>query len=201
MRVLIIGTHPSQTTGYSKVIYNIAKQMVNYPDIRLSIFGIQKFVDVNDDYRLDLPDNVAVWDVVKHDEKDFGFGTDSLKNFVLINDPDIVMVYNDAEVIRKYIMNLNLIRNSEDAKRMKLNFKIVAYLDQVHKTQNPESIQYIASQTEHVFCFTEDWRQNYLSYLPSFYEDKCSVVKHGIKDITQIINTDVETCKNKLGFE
>ena len=208
MRVLIIGTYPSQTTGYSKVVYNIAKQMSRYPDIRLTVFGIQKFNDINDNYRLDLPENVAVWNVVKNDENDFGFGTQSLKNFVLVNDPDVVMVYNDAEVIKRYIMNLNLIRQDEEAKRMNINFKIMAYLDQVHKTQNPESIQYIAQNTEHVFCFTEDWRQNYLSYLriqkdylPDFYKDRCSVVKHGIKDISQIKNTDVETCKNELGFD
>lgn len=207
MRVLIIGTYPSQTTGYSKVIYNIAKQMSRYPDIRLTIYGIQKFTDINDNYRLDLPDNVAVWNVVKHDENDFGFGTQSLKNFVLINDPDIIMIYNDAEVIKKYVMNLNIVKNDEDAKKMNLNFKILAYLDQVHKTQNPESIQYIAQNTEHVFCFTEDWRQNYLSYLriqPDFYNSKCSVVKHGIKDISQITHFnpgDVEACKNNLGFE
>jgi hypothetical protein len=208
MRVLIIGTYPSQTTGYSKVVYNIAKQMSRYTDIRLTIFGIQKFTDINDNYRLDVPDNVALWNVVKHDENDFGFGTQSLKNFVLVNDPDVVMVYNDAEVIKRYIMNLNLIRSDEEARRMNINFKIVAYLDQVHKTQNPESIQYIAQNTEHVFCFTEDWRQNYLSYLriqkdylPDFYRDRCSVVKHGIKDISQIKNTDVEVCKNELNFD
>jgi len=62
-RILLIGTRPSQTTGYSRVGYNIAKQLENHADIHLTIFGIQKFTDVNDNIRLNLPKNVNVWDV------------------------------------------------------------------------------------------------------------------------------------------
>ena len=112
MRVLLIGTHPSQTTGYSKVVYNIAKQMENHKDIHLTIFGIQKFTDVNDHIRLNLPDNVNVWDVYTSDKDDFGFGSNSLSQFVIINNPDIIMIYNDAEVIKKYIMNLELTKKN-----------------------------------------------------------------------------------------
>ena len=85
MRILLIGTHPSQTTGYSKVVFNIAKNFGRYPESRLTIYGIQKFTDVNDGLRLNLPSNVAVWDVYDKDKEDFGFGTNGLFNFVLIN--------------------------------------------------------------------------------------------------------------------
>ena len=198
MRLLIIGTHPSQTTGYSRVIYNIAKNLEKYPEIRTTIYGIQRFNTVNDSTRLDLPKNVAVWDVYAHDKNDYGFGTNSLANFVCINDPDIVMVYNDSEVIKKYIMNLNLIKESQDYKYMGRDFKIVAYLDQVHTNHNPDTIRYISQNTSHVFCFTEFWKNNYLSYVGSEYSDRTSVVRHGIIAPT-ITETPIE-CKDKLNF-
>jgi glycosyltransferase involved in cell wall biosynthesis len=202
MRLLIIGTHPSQTTGYSKVVYNIAKQLGRYPNVRSTIFGIQRFNNVNDNNRLDFPKNVAVWDVYAHDKNDYGFGTGSLSSFVITNDPDVVMVYNDAEVIKKYIMNLQLLKQSDDFKYMGRDFKIVAYLDQVHANHNPETIKYIAENTQHVFCFTEHWRNNYLSYFNEqermIYNKQSSVVRHGIHPIT--INDTTEQCKEYLNF-
>jgi glycosyltransferase involved in cell wall biosynthesis len=198
MRLLIIGTHPSQTTGYSRVVYNIAKNLEKYPDIRTTIYGIQRFNTVNDSNRLDLPKNVAVWDVYAHDKNDYGFGTNSLANFVCINDPDIVMVYNDSEVIKKYIMNLQLIKESQDYKYMGRNFKIVAYLDQVHTNHNPETIKYISQNTSHVFCFTEFWKNNYISYVGSEYSDRTSVVRHGI--VSPTITESQFECKEKFNF-
>ena len=38
MRLLIIGTHPSQTTGYSRVVHNIAKEIGNYNNIKCYIY-------------------------------------------------------------------------------------------------------------------------------------------------------------------
>jgi hypothetical protein len=71
MRLLIIGTHPSQTTGYSKVVYNIVKQLECYPQIECTVFGIQKFSDVNDNIRNEFPKNVRIWNVVANDKEDF----------------------------------------------------------------------------------------------------------------------------------
>jgi len=194
MRLLIIGTHPSQTTGYSKVMYNLCKQFgILAKNLNITVFGIQKFTEVNDDIRNDLSDNIHLWDVYANDKDDFGFGSKSIQSFVTINNPDVVMVYNDAEVIKKYIMNLKIAQ--EQTKGMKLNFKIVAYLDQVHRNSNPDTIRYIAENTTHVFCFTEFWRQNYLSFFnekeKTFYTTKSSVVRHGIEK-PQSYYTDVE---------
>ena len=111
MRLLIIGTHPYQTTGYSKVIYNICKSLACHKDVNCMVFGIQKFTKENDTVRNDLPPNVTAWDVFENDKEDFGFGTQTLNKFVTINQPDIVLVYNDPNVVEKYIMNLNLIQN------------------------------------------------------------------------------------------
>lgn len=203
-RILLIGTHPSQTTGYSRVVYNIAKQLENHPDIHLTVFGIQKFTDVNDNIRLDLPKNVNIWDVYASDKEDFGFGSNSLAQFVIINNPDIVMIYNDSEVIKKYIMNLEIAQKNQIAKNINLKFKIVAYLDQVHTFHDTETIKYIAENTAHVFCFTDYWRQNYLSYfrndMRNIYESKSSVVRHGIELNTEKYLENVSDHKKRLGF-
>jgi hypothetical protein len=183
MRLLIIGTHPSQTTGYSKVVYNLCKQFgILEKNLHVTVFGIQKFTEVNDNIRNDLSDNIHVWDVYANDKDDFGFGSKSIQSFVTINNPDVVIIYNDAEVIKKYIMNLKIAQ--EQSKGIKLNFKIVVYLDQVHRNSNSDTIKYIAENSRHVFCFTEFWKQNYLSFFndkeKTFYSSKCSVVRHGI---------------------
>jgi glycosyltransferase involved in cell wall biosynthesis len=204
LRLLIIGTHPSQTTGYSRVVYNIAKHLEKYTQLQLrtTIYGIQRFNNVNDSYRLDLPKNVAVWDVYAHDKNDYGFGSGFLGNFVCINDPDIIVIYNDSEVIKKYIMNLQLIKQSSDYKSMGRDFKIVAYLDQVHTNHNLETIKYIYENTSHVFCFTEYWKQNYLTYFEgdnkSIANLKSSVVRHGIK-LPELKETSQE-CKEYFNF-
>lgn len=183
MRLLFICTHPSQTTGYSRVVYNIAKQLEKYPQIKCTIFGIQNFTSVNKNYRSNLPKNVSVWDVYQEDKEDFGFGTQSLAQFILINDPDVIMIYNDAEVIKKYILNITLVgANPQFSSMIKKPIKIVAYLDQVHKNQNPNTLKYIADNANHVFCFTEKWKHNYLRFLNNYiqYNMKTSVVRHGV---------------------
>lgn len=200
MRLLIIGTHPSQTTGYSKVVYNIAKQLGKYPDIKTTIFGIQKFTQVNDDIRLNLPDNVSVWDVHANDKEDFGFGSNSIINFVTINNPDVVMIYNDAEVVSRYIMNLNIAKKNAEEKGMKLRFKIVVYLDQVHTSVRSQTIKFISENSEHVFCFTEKWKSNYLFLTGEYNKDKCSVVRHGIKEPDVISSEDIQKFKVSKNF-
>ena len=203
MRILLIGTHPSQTTGYSKVVFNIAKNFSRYPESRLTIYGIQKFTDVNDGVRLNLPSNVAVWDVYDKDKEDFGFGTNGLFNFVLINDPDVVVVYNDPEVTQKYIMNLKIVQNSAQYKNMCRGFKIASYLDQVHKSHDIDTISYISQNADHVFCFTPLWRENYLSFFSDadkqIHAKKTSVVKHGIELSSDSLE-EVQSFKMSLGF-
>lgn len=187
MRFLLIGTHPYQTTGYSKVVYNIAKCLGKYSSINSTIFGIQKFTTENDGIRNDLPSNVSVWDVYENDKEDYGFGTKTLKNFITINQPDIVMVYNDPNVVEKYIMNLLLIPNRK--------FKIVVYLDQLYNYQDTDHITYISEHSDHIFCFSEYWQNNLLECLK--YDQKLqdkikinsSIFKHGIDERIKIEDT------------
>lgn len=201
MRLLIIGTHPSQTTGYSKVVYNIVKQLDHYPQIECTVFGIQKFSDVNDNIRNEFPKNVRIWNVVANDKEDFGFGTNSLIQFVTMYNPDVVLIYNDAEVVSKYIMNLEIARKRALESNMQLHFKIAVYLDQVHTSHKIETIKYISENSHHIFCFTEFWRQNYLKYIKSdVLRNKCSVVRHGIEILKFYQSDQDKQHKIEFGF-
>lgn len=190
MKLVIIGTHPYQTTGYSKVMFNIIKELKNYPNIFVDVFGIQKFTDVNDTERSELEGgNVNIWDVNYHDKTDYGFGTSSLKKYIEEKQPDIVMVYNDANVVDKYIQNLNLIKDRK--------FKIVVYLDMIYEYQNIDNINYICKNSDHIFCFTDYW----LKVLEFYNKDvKKSVLKHGI-NFDKFIPLNSEECKVKIGFK
>lgn len=198
MRLLIIGTHPFQTTGYSKVVYNICKSLGDHPDVNTTVFGIQKFTTDNDKCRDNLPSNVFVWDVLANDKEDFGFGTQTLRNFVLVNRPDVILIYNDSNVVMKYIMNLMLIPNRW--------FKIAVYLDQLYEYQDPASVKYIAENSDHIFCFTEYWKQNLLKCLKDERTllDKVnansSVVKHGIEIKSYTTSISSEQAKLLINF-
>ena len=42
-RVIFCGTHPAQFNGYSKVVYELCKNLLNNTDIELFVFGFQNF--------------------------------------------------------------------------------------------------------------------------------------------------------------
>jgi hypothetical protein len=189
MRLMIIGTHPYQTTGYSKVMYNIVKELKKYKDISVSVFGIQKFTNINDTNRSDVNgENILLWDVFENDKEDYGFGTKSLQGFIKINQPDIIMVYNDPNVVEKYIQNLLLVKDRK--------FKIVTYLDQIFEYQDQKVIDYICDNSDHVFCFTDLWLKNLLQF---HSKSNKSVMKHGLSnDNFWIMNPDL--CKTTMAF-
>ena len=47
VKILIVSTHVNQSNGYSKVIYNIIKELVKYPWINIVHFGTQKITNGN----------------------------------------------------------------------------------------------------------------------------------------------------------
>jgi hypothetical protein len=190
MKLVIIGTHPFQTTGYSNVMFNILKELESYPQIFIDVFGIQKFTDVNDKERSVFKSgNIFIHDVNFHDKTDFGFGTSTLKNYIEEKNPDVVMIYNDANVVDKYIQNLNLIKDKK--------FKIIVYLDMIYEYQNVDNINYICKNSDHIFCFTEYW----LKILNFYNTDvKKSVLKHGI-NTSKLVPLNSQECKEKIGFK
>jgi glycosyltransferase involved in cell wall biosynthesis len=154
LKVLLFGTHPKQFNGYSKVVYELAKELAKRPqDIRLTIFGFQNFY-TNAAHRNDLPANVTLYDAFALEEpKKNGFGIPQVTPFVLQERPDVVVVYNDMVVVSQVVQQLLRVPEAERS------FKIVVYMDQVYLNQKKEYVQFTNAHADHVLLFTPYWEQ------------------------------------------
>jgi glycosyltransferase involved in cell wall biosynthesis len=151
-RVVLCGTHPAQYNGYSKVVYELSKGLVEHDDIELYIFGFQNFFK-NETHKMErhLVKVKDVYDAYDHEEpKAKGFGEKIIKDYVSEVDPDIVIIYNDLVVITSLIKQLILIPNRR--------FKIVPYIDIVYKNEKNLMISNINNNIDGGIMFTEHWK-------------------------------------------
>ena len=158
-RFLIVGTHAHQTTGYSKVTYNIIQELAKLGTLDLFHFGFQKFVSPPQDYR-NYPAGVDVYDPVdaeraKMADQEMGFGFSQLPDYIRKVKPDVVLIYNDAGVICRFLDKLA--EKLSDAERKQ--YKMIIYLDQVYVIQRPELLGRIEKDADVYFTFTEYWKQ------------------------------------------
>lgn len=168
--VVLCGTHPSQYNGYSKVVFELALELVKYDDIKLYIFGFQNFYD-KADHKTErkLPESVDVYDVYKMEEpKSKGFGESLIVDYVKRIDPDIVIIYNDLVVITSLLNKLKEIQNPR--------FKLVPYIDLVYKNEKNNLIKNINEHVDGGILFTDYWR-DVLQY--QGFTKKTHVLPHG----------------------
>jgi glycosyltransferase involved in cell wall biosynthesis len=152
-RVLLCGTYPTQYNGYSKVVYELALELAKYPDIQLTIFGFQNYYN-NTDHISErrLPSNVVVYDAwANENPKKKGFGEELIEDFVKINNPDVVMVYNDLVVLSAFLARLNRIPDRK--------FKILPYIDLVYKNEKNAMIRFVNDHCDGGVMFTEYWNK------------------------------------------
>ena len=158
LRFLLVSTHAQQTTGYSKVSYNIVKEMSACPDIQVFHFGFQRFFFIGDNYR-PYPPNVEVYDPVAQEAadsslpKEQGFGYSQLPAYIRKVQPDVVLLYNDAGVICQFLEKISAALKPEER-----TYKMVIYLDQVYTLQRPEFLARMDRDADVYFAFTEYWR-------------------------------------------
>jgi glycosyltransferase involved in cell wall biosynthesis len=151
-KVVICGTHPEQFNGYSKVVYELSKELCKYDDIKLYIFGFQNFYQDND-HKIErqLPDQVEVIDAYSlEDPKSKGFGEKIINEIILKISPDIVIVYNDLLVISTFIKNILEIPERK--------FKLIPYIDLVYRNERQALIDYINKNCDGGIAFTEFWK-------------------------------------------
>lgn len=157
-KFMLVGTHAHQTTGYSKVTYNIIKELAKLDCCEISHFGFQKFMEQPPGYR-DYPTGVTVYDPVLKERtneapNEMGFGYSQLASFVKTIKPDIIMIYNDAGVICQFLDKLK-----EGIKESDRTYKMIIYLDQVYIIQRPELLARIDSDAHIYFTFTKYWKE------------------------------------------
>jgi glycosyltransferase involved in cell wall biosynthesis len=158
-KFLLVGTHGHQTTGYSKVTYNIMKELAKMNCYELYHFGFQKFKDVPPDYR-PYPSAVSVYDPASLEkagqaQQEMGFGFSQLPNYIRQVKPDIVLMYNDAGIVCRYLDKLTEQLTPQD----RAAYKLVIYLDQVYQLQRPEFLARMDKDAAAFITFTSYWKQ------------------------------------------
>lgn len=153
-RVAIFGTHPQQFNGYSKVVYELMKAVVESdraPELDLHVFGFQKFLS-HPGHRLDVPPEVTVYDAFAGEEpKAAGFGVAQARQYVERIRPDVVIVFNDLMVLTSVVNELKDAANRKE-------FKLLAYIDQVYLSQRKAFVDHVNAHCDAAIAFTPQWR-------------------------------------------
>jgi len=174
IRFLLVSTHTEQVTGYSKVSYNLLKQLGTLaPLIKIFHFGFQRTPA-----RLPTParplTGIIQYDAAANeDPKEQGFGFNKFKEYVDTVNPDIIMIYNDPIVINQFI---------QQVKDVPKSWKLWVYLDQVYKGADMGLLRNIENASDRIICFTEEWKKYLMTRLTT-PNIKIDVLEHGIDSL------------------
>lgn len=157
MRFLLVSTHTDQTTGYSKVAYNMLKQLATLvPKIKVFHFGFQRH-PMSQSLRK-APEGIIQYDAAANeDPKEEGFGFNKINEYIDTVNPDVVMIYNDPLIIYKFIEAMKHDRASSP-------YKLWIYVDQVYDGIAQPLMDKIRDHADKVYCFTEAWKEKLANY-------------------------------------
>lgn len=159
MRFVLVSTHIDQTTGYSKVSYNLVKQLSTLtPKVKTFHFGFQRHPNRTNSRK--YPDGVVPYDAAANeDPKEEGFGYNKIHEYLDMVNPDIVMIYNDPYTIAKFIESMK-------HEKGKSPYKLWLYVDQVYTGIAKPLIDILHAHADRIYCFTELWKTKFLEYGP-----------------------------------
>jgi hypothetical protein len=171
MRVLLVSTHVDQTTGYSKVAYNLTQQISTLqPAVKLFHYGFQRHPG-----RVGLrkvPKGVISYDAAAaEDPKEEGFGYKQLRDYIDTVTPDLVVFYNDPLVVARFL-------EVSEYKKDVDTFKVWVYLDMLYMGIAQQVMDKIDTCAEHVYTFTETWKTVYQNYFPGGSQALVKVMGH-----------------------
>ena len=156
MKILVCATHPGQCNGYSLCAYNLVKELaIQNPKDSIAWYGFQNVFGDNSRNDRPLPDNVEVWDAMKHEEpRKQGFGEDHVVSYIAEKDPDIVFIYNDSVVVERFLQKIKEIEAGER------RFKIVVYQDLVYEHMKKRFVKQLNDDVDRVLAFTPYWKEH-----------------------------------------
>lgn len=157
MRVVIVSTHVDQTTGYSKVSYNLLRQLASLsPKVKTFHYGFQRHPTRSNIRK--YPDGIVPYDAAANeDPKEEGFGFNKIHEYLEMVQPDLVMIYNDPIVIFKFIEAMK-------HDKMKSTYKLWLYVDQVYEGIAQPLVEKLNEHADRIYCFSETWKQIYSQY-------------------------------------
>ena len=174
MRFVLVSTHIDQTTGYSKVSYNLIKQLATLtPKVKVYHFGFQRHP--NRPTLRKYPDGVVAYDAAANeDPREEGFGYNKIHEYLEMVNPDVVMIYNDPYTIAKFVESMK-------HERGKSPYKLWLYVDQVYTGIAQPLIDILHTHGDRIYCFTDSWKKTFLEYGP--FPD-VRVLEHAVDPMT-----------------
>lgn len=154
-KVVLCGTHPQQFNGYSRVVFELAREISKFDDIQLYIFGFQNFYD-DEDHKKErsLPKNVNIYDAHLNEEpKNKGFGENLLVDYLKSVLPDVVIIYNDVLVVSSLLQKIH-----NEIPEVDRTFKLIPYIDLVYKNERQSFLNYINANIDGAIAFTDYWK-------------------------------------------
>lgn len=175
MRVVLVSTHIDQTTGYSKVAFNMLKQLSTLaPKVKTYHFGFQRHPSKAGVRKAST--GVVQYDAVANeDPKEEGFGFNKIYEYLEMVSPDVVMIYNDPLVVHKFIENMKHERGVTP-------YKLWVYVDQVYEGIAQPLIASLNAHADRIYCFTDSWVKTYQAYDDTFKDIR--VIEHAIDPTT-----------------
>lgn len=167
MRVVLVSTHIDQTTGYSKVAYQLLRQLATLsPKVKTFHFGFQRHPSRTNVRK--YPASITSYDAAANeDPKEEGFGFNKINEYLEMVNPDLVIIYNDPLIVFRFL----------DAMPKTPTYKLWVYIDQVYKGIAPPLMDKIRETADRVYAFTDDWKQ----VLETYGEFKSlSVLEHAV---------------------
>lgn len=176
MRLVLVSTHVDQTTGYSKVAYNMLKQLATLaPRVKTYHFGFQRH-PARQNIRK-VPEGIITYDAAANeDPKEDGFGFNKIHEYIETVNPDIVLIYNDPLIIIKMIESMK-------HKKGESPYKLWLYLDQVYEGMAKPLADIMNEHADRIYCFTPKWRDVYLKY-GEFPQSEVRVLGHAVDPAT-----------------
>lgn len=159
MRFVLVSTHVDQTTGYSKVVYNLLGQVATLtPEVKVYHFGFQRHPSRSN--LRTVPKGVISYDAAANeDPKEDGFGFNKIHEYLEMVNPDIVMIYNDPLIIHRFIEAMKYDKE-------KSSYKLWLYIDQVYEGIVSPLIESMNKNAHRIYCFTPYWAEIYSKYAP-----------------------------------
>jgi len=153
LKFMLISTHMQQYTGYSKSSFGIIQELAKIPWLAVTHYGFQRHGELPPNYR-PYPSNVNVIDAgrLEKDGKGGGFGILELPGVLRREKPDVIMIYNDMDIVSKFLMS---IKNSGIPR----TFDVWVFCDQVYTTQLPQHLDILNRDADRVFAFTPFWKK------------------------------------------
>ncbi len=157
MRFLLVSTHVDQTTGYSKVAFNMLKQLATLiPKVKVFHFGFQRHPLAPGSRK--VPSRVLSYDAAANEApKAEGFGFNKIQEYIDTVNPDVVMIYNDPLIIARFLEAMKHNRAS-------CPYKLWIYVDQVYGGIAQPLMDAISQHADKVYTFTDHWKEKLLEY-------------------------------------